>query len=228
LIAGILNKADYQTFLKNLVGKDNANSVQAIDRYNCSALDRVKGCGVRMAYVITDYVFACANRHLAENAPRSTYAYNFSQLPQEGCNLWGYLAPLCSENVCHATELPYVFNTPEAIHPNCSFRDSRRDLADAIQTYWTSFAKSQSPSGKTPWPPLQSAKTYMILKGTPQTAADPWATAANCAFWDKIGYQHSEFWNRFLSASPEVQKAKSQVKSNKARSDKVKSNKVKS
>jgi carboxylesterase type B len=201
LMKGHISPDDYRDFLAQLVGPQNVQAVLSNPKYSC---DSLLGCTSQIAEVITDYVFACASRHLAAAAPGASYVYEFTQSPT--CNPTPGI-PFCEHLDCHGAELAYVFDNPR---PACHFRPDQVALSQAIQAYWTSFARSHSPAGPAPWPALGSAEETMILslprRGSLATAADPWAEEANCALWDRLGYQDPRSWERLLpSLIPETQ-----------------------
>lgn|GEM_PF-2426016 len=90
----------------------------------------------------------------------------------------------------------------------CSIRRSSRGfeftpgesrLSNLIIDYWTDFAKDLKPeSGIVKWPPFGQGSVSLVFE-TPvdyiKTDSDP---EANCALWDKTGYDlHDSFWDTF-------------------------------
>jgi carboxylesterase type B len=186
---GPIDPAHYAEFLDRLFGSANSQRVQSRERYHC---DSSPDCIPQIANVLTDAIFTCPNRQFAIRATRSAKAeplslYQFTQV--SSFNLWAYTpapVPQCNGLVCHADELPYVFNTAERIASSISFNQAEEALAQAIGGTWTSFAKDRNP-GST-WPLFKPNKTYRLLSESSSTANDPLNATANCSLWDSIGY----------------------------------------
>jgi carboxylesterase type B len=176
----------YETQLAALVGKDNVEKVKKV--YPCKRLD----CSSVAAQVFTDYIFACASRHLAIQAvgasrPRPVYNYEFTQVPSTNM-----LESVCACNgkVCHGAELPFVFNTFETRENEGNTADEER-LSQTMGGYWTAFSTHHDPNGggRPDWPLFSSEKKVVDLVQPPVVKTDPLATTAHCAdLWDSIGY----------------------------------------
>jgi carboxylesterase type B len=193
----ITTPAGYGAALSVLFGLGNASTIEKNSRYSCSAAP----CTPQLANVITDYLFTCPNRQLAIQAAsaQNLYMYLFNQVTS--FNFWAppnlTVVPACQGQVCHADELPYVFNTARAM--NQTFQPAEEALSQTMGGYWASFAKSQSPGSA--WPLFNpNNKTYLILNANSSTANDALNAAANCqSLWNNIGYQSSTTWDRLLA-----------------------------
>ena len=78
----------------------------------------------------------------------------------------------------HASELPYVFGTPDATPPLWpKIPDDAREhaLSDAMTAYWASFAKTGTPTAPDApaWPAFGDSKSYMHFTASPEPATDP-------------------------------------------------------
>jgi len=135
----------------------------------------------RAAYVrvTTDSRFVCPSRDIARAAMHAqaqpVYRYFFQY-------------PATANGAVHGIELPFVFGTFSAIMVNGNpFMPTATDLAisAAIQTDWTSFAKTGTPAGTPTWP------TYVVASDPTRTfAATPGEMdgirTADCDFWDQL------------------------------------------
>lgn len=145
---------------------------------------------------MTDYVFACGNLSAANAAlaqsPEPAFGYRFAQppftdlygRPPETVADFGACAPVAAKpNVCHGAELPYVFDTLDAVatdndHP----RASDRSLADAMNAAWFAFAENPADPGK-PWKAYDGNGHVLEWSGDGLGAADL-DQPANCsALW---------------------------------------------
>ncbi|MHA6722391.1 carboxylesterase/lipase family protein [Sphingomonas sp. RS2018] len=73
----------------------------------------------------------------------------------------------------HAAEIPYVFGTADKtpqFWPKVPDTLAERRMSDAMLGYWTSFARTGSPSanGAPGWQPYGGAANYMAFAATPQ------------------------------------------------------------
>jgi len=101
----------------------------------------------------------------AATGRRPVYYYHFTQTPPFPAGSiyagWG---------ASHFAELWYVFDHLD--QSPWSWTKADRDLAEAMSTYWTNFAKTGDPNGPSlaPWPPFTTAKPQALYLGTPITA----------------------------------------------------------
>ncbi len=191
----------YKTLLGFLFGPLNVLTVQK--RYPCS----IGSCTIPLANVITDAFFTCPNRKFATQAgsTQNLYMYLFDQVTSS-FNFWEFPnkeVPDCKGKVCHGDELPYVFNTAQALKKD--FNSTDEALSQTMGGYWASLAKSQRPGSA--WPLFNpNSKTYLVLKENSSPANDPLAATANCTLWDDIGYESSATWDRLLAEVKAPQK----------------------
>src|SRR5262249_41733787 len=143
------------------------------------------------------YLFTCANRYFANNAPaaNATYIYQFDEATASPtCNTWpGFDCAGACGFICHANELTYVFDTPGNIK-GCSFTAGPQGVSNAMGDYWTGFAAGKAPATTqpgwpTPWPVFQAGgankSQYLLISESPSAASDPLDATANCSsFWD--------------------------------------------
>lgn len=172
----------YEVLVPDLFSKD------VLSAYPCTGTD----CSSQMAQLITDGVFTCPNRHLANSSKSaSTYAYQFTQA--SNFNGWPGV-PACQGEVCHGDEVPYVFNTPQGTCPTYSFQPAEQALANKVMGYWTSFASNGNPNGggRFNWPLFASGKSYLLINESLKSASDPFGTAAKC----------STVWENFYKSNP--------------------------
>jgi len=151
------------------------NAVDAIvARYPVSAFASPNAA---IAEVTGDAFFVCPTRFAARTVADhgvAVYRYVFAH---ELAN------PILSDlGVFHASDLPYVFG-------NDDFPLGRIDappLVDAVQTYWTQFAKVGDPNsaGATPWPTYASGNTTAVVDAPVSTTTGYKNDV--CDFWDSL------------------------------------------
>jgi len=162
-----------------------------------------------LSQLITDYVFTCSSRHVAENSAIGGYVDQFTQRASFNLPLSYIMGmPFCgdSDRVCHGFEVPYVFHS-EHCHVSdygdlcIEFTPEEDKFSQDIMHYWANFARDLNPNdpnnGGVFWPPFQPDNDYMELNTslTPQNAEG----GVVCRFWDSIGYDLSaHFWPRLI------------------------------
>ncbi len=127
-----------------------------------------------------------AMRKFAELQARQgndTYVYYFTRVPPS-------LPDRPSRGATHVAEIPYMF---ENLAPPVPWTHVDRRLADAMATYWVSFARSGNPngSGLPAWPAYRDAATgkAQILGDTIATESPSLPAAAKLAFFDSAYQQ---------------------------------------
>lgn len=76
----------------------------------------------------------------------------------------------------HASELPYVFGTPDRTPPRwpkIPDTPEEKSLSDAMTMYWSSFARTGQPraSNEPDWPSYSPSEAYMAFRNVPQPSA---------------------------------------------------------
>jgi para-nitrobenzyl esterase len=99
--------------------------------------------------------------------------------------------------VPHGQELPYVFKRLD-LNP-LPWTESDHNIAEAMATYWTNFAKTGDPNGEglPRWPAFTSAdQQRMVFKGTP--VAQPYSNVQQLKAMDEyFAWRRSEEGRRF-------------------------------
>ncbi len=192
-----LAKADYELILDDIFGIRKARDIMQLPRYRPQDGDNTSF----LANAITDYLFMCANRHVATRAKAPVWTYVFTHPPSY--NVWPGYSICAPENktVCHAAELPFVFGNPmtaQIVSQNRSFTSEEKQLSITIMRYWTNFAQNGDPNGTDNpyWQPFD-AKKPSRLKIDTRIATEP-NFGDNCGFWDEIGYDVPGLLNRLL------------------------------
>lgn len=144
-----------------------------------------------LAVVFTDYWFRCPLNHWfaaveAKGSPAWSYRYNHVLSAAQIFPEFG-LPKVCSTRVCHASELPVVFHRVNIPSINVSLPQLEIDMSDQIVDYWTSFAKTGTPTGKFPWPIWNNQTRENIILQEDMSKEN---SMELCGMWDAIGYNH--------------------------------------
>jgi len=199
----------YKGFLTWKFGPIHAAEILLKSKYQVQTQPQVSymnQTAFALASVMTDYGFACGNIAAANNAGTSkpVYGYLFSQqtpfdLYITGDTPPGTPLPACSTsaapgtNVCHADELPYVFNTILSVAPNAGQPDIK--LAASMNAAWAAFAKNPAAPGTgwtayTPFDPKKKTGGSVGVWNSSTSGTSPLATNANCQlFLDTSPYK---------------------------------------
>merc|ERR1711862_347583 len=103
------------------------------------------------------------------------------------------MGPECATEVCHGSELPYIFNSAEIGHRYTGYEwtQSEAELANLISTYWGNFATSFTPNSPNSvslqWP-LYNKSTDKDLKFATPSSIETGYMDSYCDFWDGLGY----------------------------------------
>jgi para-nitrobenzyl esterase len=188
----------YRGFLALRFGLRSAEILRT-PRYSPDALaapSYYSAAGAAYANLMTDFVFACGNLSAANAAlaqsSEPTFGYRFAQppfadlygRPPETVADFGACAPAgAKSNVCHGAELPYVFDTLDAVATaNDRPRPSDRTLAEAMNAAWFAFAENPTAPGK-PWIAYDGHGHVLQWSGDGDDAADLDRPASCSALW---------------------------------------------
>eukprot|EP00759_Apiculatamorpha_spiralis_P003100 PhF_6_TR11518/c0_g1_i1/m.18435 len=154
-----------------------------------------------LAKYLTDLMFACSTRYIAEAAPSSggsTYMYRHSYNYSLNEWLFGAETPLCVNRTCHFQELYLLFNNTYLYDgkksvPHSNDVDDR--LIAAMQTYWSNVAKTGNPNFGSvrqvlpvAWPVYTSdRKEILHLTSTPHVSTNMMDQSI-CDYLDQFGY----------------------------------------
>jgi len=133
--------------------------------------------------LVGDASFACPalqiDQQAAQRAPTYAYEFNDDNAPQLFTPP-GFLPPVAT----HGSELPYLFDLPNAPHPP-QFSADQQALAASMRAAWAHFAATGNPAtAAVPWPAISANSTPMLSLVPPQPQLETdFATRHHCAFW---------------------------------------------
>lgn len=127
--------------------------------------------------------------HGGANASSPVYQYRFDHaLSFNGA--WGPNYTFCDGYVCHASELPFVFDSATL----AGFKPTAEEevLAKSVMGYWTQFAKTGSPNGLglPEWRPTAPGAPWEMRLDTPACSGKAGLEKKECDYYDSIGYSH--------------------------------------
>ncbi len=165
----VADEAQYRAALARRFGDANVDAIVA--QYPVASFPTPNAA---LAEVSGDAFFVCpARRNAREIAKVSpVYAYAFER-PLEN-QLLGDLGAF------HSSEIPFVFGIDAFPLGKIG---AATGLADQMQLYWTTFARTADPNGSGPaWPRYDDGDTLLVLDEPITTRTGH--KAARCDFWD--------------------------------------------
>jgi para-nitrobenzyl esterase len=169
--------ADYQANIAYVLGVSDARAAAIAAEYPPGA-----SADLAFSTLVSDANCACPalqiDRSFASRVP--TYGYQFND-DHAAVNIAppGELPPIAT----HGTELPYLFDQPNAPYP-ATFTAAQQALAASMRAAWANFAATGDPSSRAlPWPSFgDGAQVMSLVPPQPQVETD-FAAAHHCSFW---------------------------------------------
>ncbi len=169
--------ANYQANIASVLGVSDARAAAIAAEYPPGA-----SADLAFSTLVADANFACPalqlDRWTASRVPTYAYQFNDDHAPVNVAPP-GKLPPIAT----HGTELPYLFDQPNAPHP-AMLTAAQQALAASMRAAWANFAASGNPSSRAlPWPSFADGTQVMsLVPPQPQVETD-FATAHHCSFW---------------------------------------------
>ena len=118
------------------------------------------------------------DRWTAGREPTYAYQFNDDHAPLNIASPGPSPLPLAT----HGTELPYLFDQPNAPFP-ATVNGDQQALAASMRTAWARFADTGKPSSRVlPWPSFNGTNVLSLLPLQSQVTTD-FAGAHHCSFW---------------------------------------------
>jgi para-nitrobenzyl esterase len=177
LAAPLSSSANYQTDIAHALGVSPARAAAIANEYPLSAYPSPV---VAFSLLVSDASFACPALQVdrwtaARGVPTYAYQFNDDSAP---LNIVGSGLGLAT----HGTELPYLFDQPNAPFPAILNADQQA-LAASMRTDWASFAGTGDPSSRAlPWPSFDGTRVLSLVPLQSQVTTD-FAAAHHCSFW---------------------------------------------
>jgi para-nitrobenzyl esterase len=177
LAAPLNSSANYQTDIAQALGVSPARAAAIANEYPLSAYPSPV---VAFSLLVSDASFACPALQVdrwtaARGVPTYAYQFNDDNAP---LNIVGSGLGLAT----HGTELPYLFDQPNAPFPAMLNADQQA-LAASMRTDWASFAGTGDPSSRAlPWPSFDGTQVLSLVPLQSQVTTD-FAAAHHCSFW---------------------------------------------
>ena len=172
-----MNPANYQANIAQALGVSPARAAAIAVEYPLSAYPNSV---TAFSLLVSDASFACPALQVdhwtaARGVPTYAYQFNDDNAP---LNIVGSSLGLAT----HGTELPYLFDQPNAPHP-AMLNPDQQALAASMRTDWASFAGTGNPSSRAlPWPSFNGTRVLSLVPLQSQVTTD-FATAHHCSFW---------------------------------------------
>ena len=174
--------ANYQANIAQALGVSAARAAAIANEYPLSAYPNPV---VAFSLLVSDASFACpalqVDRWTAvRGVPTYAYQFNDDNAPLN-------ILPPDKQHLglsTHGTELPYLFDQPNAPFPVTStLTPDQQALAASMRTDWASFAGTGNPSSHAlPWPSFNGTRVLSLVP-LQSTVTTDFAAAHHCSFW---------------------------------------------
>jgi para-nitrobenzyl esterase len=173
-----VSSANYQANIARALGVTDARAAAIAAEYP-------PGTDPALAFslLVSDASFACpalqVDRWTAARVPTYAYQFNDDNAP---VNIVPPGAPLPHLST-HGTELPYLFDQPNAPFPAMLSADQQA-LAASMRAAWASFAASGNPSTRAlSWPSAGNGTKVLSFVPLQSKVTTDFAAAHHCSFW---------------------------------------------
>ena len=177
-----MNPANYQANIAQALGVPAARAAAIANEYPLSAYPSPV---VAFSLLVSDASFACpalqVDRWTAvRGVPTYAYQFNDDNAPLN-------ILPPDKQHLglsTHGTELPYLFDQPNAPFPvTGTLTPDQQALAASMRTDWASFAGTGNPSTRAlPWPSFNGTRVLSLVPLQSKVTTD-FAAAHHCSFW---------------------------------------------
>ena len=174
--------ANYQANIAQALGVSDKRAAAIANEYPLSAYPNPV---VAFSLLVSDASFACpalqVDRWTAvRGVPTYAYQFNDDNAPLN-------ILPPDKQHLglsTHGTELPYLFDQPNAPFPvTRTLTPDQQALAASMRTDWASFAATGNPSSRAlPWPSFNGTRVLSLVPLQSQVTTD-FAAAHHCSFW---------------------------------------------
>ncbi|KAL9644928.1 hypothetical protein ABK040_004422 [Willaertia magna] len=148
-----------------------------------------------LASLATDYVFTAPTRNALESITKyqnyPVYLYQFNHSLSFGNEAWNPKYPFCIGKVCHGSEMPFLFNSPQFM--NIQMTSNEEVLSNSIISYWTNFVQTGNPNVgynkvDVNWSTWNSTQLWSMEFTTPKNYMTRDLKKKESDFWDSLGY----------------------------------------
>ncbi|MCW2911454.1 MAG: carboxylesterase family protein [Actinomycetia bacterium] len=172
-----VSSANYETNIASVLGVSDTRAAAIAAEYPPGASP-----DLAFSTLVADANFACPalqlDRWTSSRVPTYAYQFNDDHAPVNVAPP-GVLPPIAT----HGTELPYLFDQPNAPHPAILSADQQA-LAASMRAAWANFAARGDPSSRAlPWPSFGDGAKVLSLVPMQSTVETDFAAAHHCAFW---------------------------------------------
>lgn len=171
-----LTAASYQKVIASVLGVADARASIIAAEYPLLAYASPQ---IAFSALVGDANFACTALQMdgwtSRRAPTFAYEFNDDATPYR-------YAPIVPPVATHLSELPYLFDLPDA-PIQVPFNLDQEALAATMRTAWANFAANGNPSSAAvPWPSFNGAHIMSLVPPQPEIGND-FASRHHCSFW---------------------------------------------
>jgi para-nitrobenzyl esterase len=167
----------YQNQIAAVLGVSDARAAEIVAEY---PLGSYPSQTIALSTLVADANFACpafqVDTWTSQQAPTFAYEFNDDNAPPR-------YAPLDPPVATHESELPYLFDLPNA-RLQGALNPDQEALAASMRAAWATFAANGDPStAAVPWPSFDASAPVLSLVPPQPQVETSFATNHHCAFW---------------------------------------------
>jgi para-nitrobenzyl esterase len=171
-----LTAGSYERVIASVLGVTDARAAAIAAEYPLSGYSSPQ---IAFSALVGDANFACTALQMdgwtSQRAPTFAYEFNDDATPYR-------YAPIVPPVATHLSELPYLFDLPDA-PIQVPLNLDQEVLAATMRTAWANFAANGDPSSATvPWPAFQGAHIMSLVPPQPEIVNN-FASRHHCSFW---------------------------------------------
>jgi len=198
-----LSKVAYEGSVRMIFGRKASKQVLKAYPFDLRTPDETDGRNP-LSTLGTDLLFYCPLRNVTRGAQsqqgnnaQATFLYRFKHLIS--ADIWEPTNPYCVGHVCHASEVPFVWNVWDdgmEQTPPVKLTDDEVALDNQIISAWMNMVKFGNPNGdgkngdpvKSPGYAAYDSSNRVTILDYPDNSIKSNLRDSYCDMWDSLGY----------------------------------------
>lgn len=196
LFPKLVSKTEYDVIIEGMFGRDAGKKLLAAYPFDTTPAANNTDGRDTLNVLATDLLFYCPLRNATRGYSKvlpdvESFVYRFKHVMSFDC--WGPDYSFCVGEVCHGSDLPFVFNCFSADDIIYNATPAEKQLSEDMANAWSNFITSGNPNDGAlsiplNYPVYEAVKDNVIVLDEPGMFEDNHARAKYCDLWDQLGY----------------------------------------